>query len=115
MDQGMDAAVLNAIARVTGGNFRLIQRLFAQIDRVLTINSLATVTTDVVDCCEVTVRPRGWVAAAITPFSEAMLGHHGTIEAFGRVSGPGAGQKPQRSVSPARSATTADLRTSVTR
>jgi DNA transposition AAA+ family ATPase len=37
MDQGMDAAVLNAIARVTGGNFRLIQRLFAQIDRVLTI------------------------------------------------------------------------------
>jgi DNA transposition AAA+ family ATPase len=49
MDQGMDAAVLNSIARVTGGNFRLIQRLFAQIDRVLTINSLATVTTDVVD------------------------------------------------------------------
>ncbi len=49
MDQGMDAAVVNAIARVTGGNFRLIQRLFAQIDRVLTINSLATVTTDVVD------------------------------------------------------------------
>jgi len=49
MDQGMDAAVLNAIARVTGGNFRLIQRLFAQIDRVLTINSLATVTTEVVD------------------------------------------------------------------
>src|SRR5712692_11717105 len=38
MDQGMDAAVLNAIARVTGDNFRLIQRLFAHIDRVLTIN-----------------------------------------------------------------------------
>ena len=52
MDQGMDAAVLNAIARVTGGNFGLIQRLFAQIDRVLTINSLAT-ATDVVDAaCE---------------------------------------------------------------
>src|SRR5438132_11291487 len=49
LDQGMDAAVVNAIARVTGGNFRLIQRLFAQIERVLTINSLATVTTDVVD------------------------------------------------------------------
>ena len=49
MDHAMDAAVLNTIARVTGGNFRLIQRLFAQIDRVLTINSLATVTTDVVD------------------------------------------------------------------
>jgi len=45
----MDAVVLNAIARITGGNFRLIQRLFAQLDRVLTINSLATVTTDVVE------------------------------------------------------------------
>ena len=49
MDLGMDAVVLNAIARITGGNVRLIQRLFAQIDRVLTINSLATVTTDVVE------------------------------------------------------------------
>src|SRR6266542_2361449 len=49
MDHAMDAAVLNTIARVTGGNFRLIQRLFAQIDRVLTINGLATVTTEVVD------------------------------------------------------------------
>ncbi len=39
----------STIARVTGGNFRLIQRLFAQIDRVLTINGLATVTTEVVD------------------------------------------------------------------
>ena len=49
LDSAMDTAVLNSIARVTGGNFRLIQRLFAQIDRVLTINSLATVTTEVVD------------------------------------------------------------------
>jgi DNA transposition AAA+ family ATPase len=49
LDSAMDTAVLNSIARVTGGNFRLIQRLFAQIDRVLTINSLATLTTEVVD------------------------------------------------------------------
>jgi AAA domain-containing protein len=49
LDSAMDTAVLNSIARVTGGNFRLVQRLFAQIDRVLTINSLATVTTEVVD------------------------------------------------------------------
>ena len=31
-----DAAVVNAIARVTGGNFRLVQRLFAQIERMVT-------------------------------------------------------------------------------
>jgi len=43
-----DAAVVNAIARVTGGNFRLVQRLFAQIERIVAINNLPTVTTEVV-------------------------------------------------------------------
>lgn len=43
-----DAAVVNVIARVTGGNFRLLQRLFAQIERILAINNLPTVTTEVV-------------------------------------------------------------------
>jgi DNA transposition AAA+ family ATPase len=43
-----DAAVISAIARVTGGNFRLVQRLFAQIDRIVTINNLPAVTTEVV-------------------------------------------------------------------
>jgi len=48
-DQPVDAAVLSAIARVTGGNFRLLQRLFAPIERIVTINNLpAVVTTDVV-------------------------------------------------------------------
>jgi transposase-like protein len=45
----LDVDVLNTIARITGGNFRLIQRLFAQIERVLTINQLAAVTVEVVD------------------------------------------------------------------
>jgi len=43
-----DTAVVNAIARVTGGNFRLVQRLFAQIERIVTINNLPAVTTEVV-------------------------------------------------------------------
>jgi DNA transposition AAA+ family ATPase len=47
-DQPVDAAVINAIARVTGGNFRLVQRLFAQIERIVTINNLPAVTTEVV-------------------------------------------------------------------
>ena len=47
-DQPVDTAVLNAIARVTGGNFRLVQRLFAQIERLVTINNLPAVTTEVV-------------------------------------------------------------------
>jgi hypothetical protein len=47
-DQVIEADVVNAIARVTGGNFRLIQ-LFAQIERVLVINNLHIVTTAVVD------------------------------------------------------------------
>ena len=48
LQQATDIAVVNAIARVTGGNFRLVERLFAQIKRVLEINELRTVTTEVV-------------------------------------------------------------------
>ena len=36
-------------ARITGGNFRLVDRLLTQIQRILTINQLATVTPEVVE------------------------------------------------------------------
>jgi DNA transposition AAA+ family ATPase len=55
LDQTIGADVLNAIARVTGGNFRLVQRLFSQIERVLTINGLASVTTEVIDAASETL------------------------------------------------------------
>lgn len=44
-----DAEALAAIARITGGNFRLVQRLFSQIERILQINALRTVTREVVE------------------------------------------------------------------
>ncbi len=48
LQETTDLAVVNAIARATGGNFRMVQRLFAQIKRVLEINQLPMVTTEVV-------------------------------------------------------------------
>ena len=47
-NQHADTAVVNAIARATGGNFRLVQRLFAQVERIVSINNLPAVTTEVV-------------------------------------------------------------------
>jgi DNA transposition AAA+ family ATPase len=55
-DQHVATAVINAIARVTGGNFRLVERLFAQIERIVTINNLPAVTTEVVTLARETGR-----------------------------------------------------------
>ncbi|MGH2533706.1 MAG: AAA family ATPase [Thermomicrobiales bacterium] len=48
-DDYTDAEALAAIARITGGNFRLVQRLFSQIARILRINHLQTITQEVVE------------------------------------------------------------------
>ena len=44
-----DAEALSAIIRVTGGNFRLLHRLLTQIARLVEINALQTVTSEVVE------------------------------------------------------------------
>jgi len=44
-----DAQAIAAIERITRGNFRLLERLFPQITRVLKINQLETITDDVIE------------------------------------------------------------------
>jgi len=44
-----DAEAMAAVVRFTGGNFRLIHRLLAQVGRILEINALQTVTREVVE------------------------------------------------------------------
>ncbi len=44
-----DDAALAAIIRVTGGNFRLLHRLLTQIARLVEINALQTITSEVVE------------------------------------------------------------------
>jgi DNA transposition AAA+ family ATPase len=48
-DDFTTAEAMAAIIRITGGNFRLVHRLFSQIERVLQINRLQAITPDVVD------------------------------------------------------------------
>lgn len=48
-DDYTDAEAMAAIVRITGGNFRLVQRLFSQIARILRINDLQTITQEVVE------------------------------------------------------------------
>ena len=50
-----DNQAIAAIARITGGNFRLLHRLFVQIERVLRINDLTVITNDVVDAARSTL------------------------------------------------------------
>ncbi len=44
-----DAEAVAAMVRITGGNFRLMQRLLQQVERVLMINHLVVVTVEVVE------------------------------------------------------------------
>jgi DNA transposition AAA+ family ATPase len=50
-----DAQAVAAIARITGGNFRLIRRLFVQIDRIMRINGLSAITGEVVEAARSTL------------------------------------------------------------
>ena len=50
-----DTQAITAIARITGGNFRLLHRLFVQIERVLRINDLNVITNDVVEAARSTL------------------------------------------------------------
>jgi hypothetical protein len=45
----LDAEAAAAVIRVTGGNFRLLNRLLTQMERILRINQLAQVTKEVVE------------------------------------------------------------------
>ena len=48
-DDFTDAQAIATIERITRGNFRLLERLFPQIERVLKINELETITDDVIE------------------------------------------------------------------
>ncbi len=54
-DDFTDAEAIAAVARITAGNFRLVHRLFPQIQRVLDINELRTVTREVVEAARETL------------------------------------------------------------
>ena len=43
-----DVETISAIIRITGGNFRLIERLMTQVARVMEINQLDTLDPDVI-------------------------------------------------------------------
>lgn len=45
----LNEEVITTIIRVTGGNFRLLHRLLAQVERILDINELDQVTCAVVE------------------------------------------------------------------
>jgi len=50
-----DAQAVAAVGRITRGNFRLVHRLFTQVARVMKINNLAIITSDVIETARSTL------------------------------------------------------------
>ena len=50
-----DTQAIAAISRITSGNFRLLHRLFMQMERLLHINALRVITEDVVEAARSTL------------------------------------------------------------
>lgn len=50
-----DSELVNAVVRITGGNFRLIERLMTQVNRLRDINGLDDITTDLVNAARQTL------------------------------------------------------------
>jgi DNA transposition AAA+ family ATPase len=50
-----DTQAIAAIRRITNGNFRLLHRLFVQIERILRINDLSVITEEVVEAARSTL------------------------------------------------------------
>ena len=50
-----DTQAIAAISRITHGNFRLLHRLFMQIERILRINELRVITEEVVEAARSTL------------------------------------------------------------
>ncbi len=44
-----------AIARITGGNFRLLHRLFVRIERILRTSDLTVITSQVIEAARSTL------------------------------------------------------------
>jgi DNA transposition AAA+ family ATPase len=55
LDDFTDAQAVAAVSRITRGNFRLLHRLFTQVERILKINDLTVITTDVIEAARSTL------------------------------------------------------------
>ncbi len=50
-----DTQAMAAISRITNGNFRLLHRLFVQMERILRINELSVITEEVGEAARTTL------------------------------------------------------------
>jgi DNA transposition AAA+ family ATPase len=55
LDDFTDNEAVAAVSRITRGNFRILHRLFTQIERILKINGLNIITTEVIEAARSTL------------------------------------------------------------
>ena len=55
MEDFTDSQAIASISRVTAGNFRLLDKLLIQVERILRINELSGISEDVVEAARETL------------------------------------------------------------
>ena len=55
LDDFTDAQGVAAVARITRGNFRLVHRLFTQVERLMKINNLSVLSTEIIEAARATL------------------------------------------------------------